>query len=320
MKAKEMADYVPLVQKLADTAIGFLADQGLRFPENYPMPELRLSLERRVKVHGIYNKHNVLAELRRLQHSFIKADIAAYHKSLLKAFLEKLALFLDGRSIDASGIKVWLQIEHDYYLLEKEINVIADLSFKSRLWQQLVRLLAKVKELEIKQQLSGVFSSEGRITLYMNNIEAICYKQGLDMKAYLQSVLVHEYTHACHYAAFMEARLTASADKAFLDKALLCWSGVYLGKGKVAVVKESLARYLQVLWCQINEPKLSIQLTTGDYGEYVIQPNWPYAGAQGIVALPRHEARLLFCTIWQASIMDWEQAYELLGASINNMK
>lgn len=188
MKAKEMAAYVPLVQKLADTAIGFLADQGLRFPENYPMPELRLSLERRVKVHGIYNKHNVLAELRRLQHSFIKADIAAYHKSLLKAFLEKLALFLDGRSIDASGIKVWLQIEHDYYLLEKEINVIADLSFKSRLWQQLVRLLAKVKELEIKQQLSGVFSSEGRITLYMNNIEAICYKQGLDMKAYLQSV------------------------------------------------------------------------------------------------------------------------------------
>ena len=315
MKAKEMADYVPLVQKLADTAIGFLAEQGLRFPENYPMPELRLSLERRVKVHGIYNKHNVLAELRRLQHSFIKADIAAYHKSLLKAFLEKLALFLDGRIIDASGIKVWLQIEHDYYLLEKEINVIADLSFKSRLWQQLVRLLAKVKELEIKQQLSGVFSSEGRITLYMNNIEAICYKQGLDMKAYLQSVLVHEYTHACHYAAFMEARLTASA-----DKALLCWSGVYLGKGKVAVVKESLARYLQVLWCQINEPKLSIQFITGDYGEYVIQPNWPYAGAQGIVALPRHEARLLFCTIWQASIMDWEQAYELLGASINNMK
>lgn len=326
MKSKEMAAYVPMVQEMADIAIEFLAERGLCFSADYQMPELSLSLEKRIKVHGIYNKHNVLAELRRLQRSFAADWASVSDKEALQAaaeFLTKLALFLEGAHTEDSGLHVWLQLKQSFEKLEVCFSVKAtepDMTIRLKLWQQLVRLFAKIQQLEIKQHLSGVFSSEGKITLYMNNIETICHERGFDMKAYLQSVLIHEYVHACHYAVFMDKKISDCGDKFSIEDAMLHWSGAYCGKKKAVAVKEGLARYVQILWCQIHEPVLAGSLRAREYGEYVIYPNWPYVGAQALLCLPLSEADELFYKLWKMSLIDWQPVYELLSQGLLRVK
>lgn len=309
---------MPVVQQMADTAICFLREQGICFPASYPMPELRLSMERRTKLYGIYNKRNVLTELKRLMSSFSKEaelfeDEDGFYAAM--SFMSRLELFLSGSNSAASSLKIWLQLEEEFDLLEsmlsKMLRQSSNLGVRLKLWEQLVRLYAKVHQLEIKQQLSGVFSSEGRIVIYMNNIEAICMEQGLEMESYLQSVLVHEYTHACHYGDFMKQQKSC-ADSFSLEKSMLRWSGAYFSISKTSCVKESLARYMQAVWCRANSPQLTERLFIEAYGEYVISPNWPYAGAQVLLLAESSAGLELFHRVWQASLLDWEQAYSLL--------
>lgn len=317
MKSKEMAAYVPVVQKMADVAIGFLQAQGVVCSPGWSEPELRLSPERRIKIHGIYNKRNTVSELQRLLNSLgTEADRAEQKHDYkeLAGFLQRLSLFLSDAGVEQCGAEAWKDLQREFAALEqclpRVLSQTANLTVRLKLWQQLVRLFAKVQQLEIKQELSGVFSSEGRIVLYMNNIEAICKKMEMPMEPYLQSVLVHEYAHCCHYAAFMEAQ---SAEHLAMDKAMLRWSGAYFSRRRVSAVKESLARYMQVLWCRENAPELALFLEAEPRGEYVICPNWPYAGARLLLKADRDEAKSLFASIWQSSLHTWEQAYSMLN-------
>lgn len=315
MKSKDMAAYVPIVEQMADTALCFLKGHGISFPDAYPLPELRLSLERRTKLYGIYNKRNVLAELRRVQNN-ISITVSNDLCRRLDRFLHNLQLFLEGASSAASGFSIWQALKSEYKILEDSFNEQGSTGCEgtgAKFWQQIRGLYTKVNQLEIRQELSGVFSSEGRIVIYMNNIDAICQSQNLPLKFYLQSVLVHEYTHACHYADFMRQQNISDAEGFSLEKSLLRWSGANFGVSRASCVKESLARYMQAIWCREQDIDLANRLFADAYGEYVIQPNWPYAGAQELLLLEQEAGLKLFQNIWKASLTEWEQAYELLG-------
>ena len=327
MKSKEIAAYVPLMEHMSEKAICFLREQGIVFPAAYPMPELQWSLEKRTKLYGHYNKRNIISELKRLCDSFEDASVCFWtekqHGEVI-CFLEKLGAFLSGYTAEESGIQVWRQLNREFYLLNEQVvyteQQCTGNGGNTKLWRRLVGLFDKVQQIEIKQQLSGVFSSEGRIVLYMNNIETMCKDKGWNMNEYLQSVLVHEYTHACHYGAFMEHQLKCNSVNFSLEKSMLRWSGAYFSVNKTSCVKETLARYMQVVWCRYYSPDLSERLFVDDYGEYVIVPNWPYAGAQMLLSLPRREAEPLFYRIWQKSLNDWKRAYELLTSDFSNVK
>lgn len=314
MKSREMADYVPLVRELADEAVCFLQAQGIVHPESWSEPELRLSLEKRTKLYGIYNKRNVAAELERLLVQYKRFDGKQEYREC-GSFLEKLANFLAAKGTGPSGFEAWKNLQEDFSKLERlftrNIADMDDWGMKLQLWQKLVRLYAKVQQLEIKQQLSGVFNSEGRVVIYMNNIEAICQKLRIALEPYLQSVLVHEYAHACHYAAFMDAQ--SFQEPLAAEKALLRWSGAYFSRSRVTVVKESLARYMQISWCRENVPKLAEMLTSEQMSEFVIYPNWPYAGAQILLEAESSIGKALFIRVFKTSLCDWEQAYDILS-------
>lgn len=324
MKSGEMAAYTPLVEQMSERAICFLREQGIVFPAAYPMPELRLSLEKRTKLYGHYNKRNIISELKRLCGSFEKGTThCGTEKQQCEElhFLKKLESFLSGNTAEESGIQVWRRLNGEFSLLnELSLDMEQRCLGNNTLRRRFVGLFNKVQQIEIKQNLSGVFSSEGRIVLYMNNIEAICRDKGLNMNEYLQSVLVHEYAHACHYGAFMEHLLKGNPANFSLEKSMLRWSGAYFSVSKTSCVKETLARYMQAVWCRDYSPDLSHRLFVDDYGEYVIAPNWPYAGAQMLLSLSRQEAEPLFYRIWQNSLTDWEQAYDLLTSDFINVK
>lgn len=282
-----------------------------------------MSLERRTKLYGHYNKRNVISEIKRLSDSY-RAASAEKQQSDELCFLKGLESFLSENDARKSSALIWIQLTRDFSLLKAKAS---DMDRKCRsndpdakLWHQLAGIYNKVQQLEIRQQLSGVFSSEGRIVLYMNNIEAICKDEDLEMDEYLQSVLVHEYTHACHYGAFMEWQQKFTSKKFSLEKSMLRWSGAHFSISKTSCVKETLARYMQAVWCRENSADLSDRLFSDDYGEYVIAPNWPYAGAQMLLNLSKQEAEPLFNRIWQTSLIDWEQAYKLLSPNFIHVK
>lgn len=129
--------------------------------------------------------------------------------------------------------------------------------------------------------MHGRFTPGKGITLYTAAIAADAAADGCDCAAYYQSVLVHEYAHALHFAHIL-ARFDAccrDVTSTAYQSALRYWYGGRTQALQARTVKETLAEFTRYLWCCENGWKpLAQAVTQALTGARAYYPGYPYAG------------------------------------------
>lgn len=176
----------------------------------------------------------------------------------------------------------------------------------------------KLQQLKCTQLVHGEFRTSGQVVLYTRALQQECAHYGWDYVAYRQSVLVHEYTHALHFAAILARFGACSSDvqTAAYKDALRYWYGGRTQAAQARTVKETLAEFSRYEWCCENgQDVLAQDLVQSLVGARAFYPSYPYAGVRPLCALYKREplqAAAAFAKLWQVSLVDWQQAYKLL--------
>lgn len=176
----------------------------------------------------------------------------------------------------------------------------------------------KLQQLKCTQLVHGEFAAGRGITLYTAAIAACAAARGWDYAAYYQSVLVHEYAHALHFAHIL-ARFGARGDDvagSAYQQALHYWYGAGTQALQARTAKEALAEFARYLWCCENgqQPlaQAVTQVLTGARAHY---PSYPYAGVRPLCVLHAADAQQAlqqYAALFTASLKSWQQAYALL--------
>lgn len=268
--------------------------------KSFVLPQIFFSGERRQQSFGVYHVQNVLREIERLRKNF--SDVALEADSLAISLLQETEQFLRNKG----DWQLWQQVR----AMAKALQATR---CSSPLVLRTLALHGKCQRLLISQPVQAVFSSDNKITFYEENIKSIAGKQQLTMEEYLPVILVHELTHALHYAYVMEQQRAAyKTDAEQYLEALAYWSGEGYIKGQVRTVKEALARYVQYRWCSERHFALAQVMEQEHRDAGLIYPNWPYAGAASLLRKPVKESGLLAQELWRASAVDWHGAYDCL--------
>ncbi len=176
----------------------------------------------------------------------------------------------------------------------------------------------KLQQLKCTQLVHGRFAPGRGITLYTAAIAADAAEGGWDYAAYYQSVMVHEYAHALHFAHIL-ARFDASSSdvtSAAYQNALRYWYGGRTQALQARTVKEALAEFARYLWCCENgQHALAQAVTQALTGARAYYPSYPYAGVRSLCALHVADAQQAleqYAALHAASLLSWQQAYAVL--------
>ncbi len=176
----------------------------------------------------------------------------------------------------------------------------------------------KLQQLKCTQLVHGRFAPGRGITLYTAAIAADAAAGGWDYAAYYQSVLVHEYAHALHFAHILARFDACSRDvtSTAYQNALRYWYGDRTQALQARTVKETLAEFTRYLWCCENgwQP-LAQAVTQSLTGARAYYPSYPYAGVRPLCALYAADAQQAleqYAALQAASLQSWQQAYALL--------
>ncbi len=171
---------------------------------------------------------------------------------------------------------------------------------KKALQEKLAVMKANIK---IEQPVKGSFFADGGIVIYFCNVCQLCEKHGLNFENYITSVLAHEIFHALHFAC---------CDKTQEWQQMKYWNGTGYEYAKVSVVRESLAEYFRYLWLKKQQQEPLVAIMFEDLAEpFATVPNYPYAGVKHLLSEEALENER-FRSVLESSILNWQEAYELL--------
>lgn len=176
----------------------------------------------------------------------------------------------------------------------------------------------KLQQLKCTQPAHGRFAPGRGITLYTAAIAADAAENGWNYAAYCNSVLVHEYAHALHFAHILARFGACGSDVtgAAYQEALRYWYGDRTQALQARTVKEALAEFARYLWCcQNGWHALAQAVTQALTGARAYYPSYPYAGVRGLCQLHAADAQQAleqYAALHAASLLSWQQAYALL--------
>ena len=186
-------------------------------------------------------------------------------------------------------------------VLQEEVKLAkASEADKPAILAKLSQMQANVK---IERLLRGSFFADGGIVIYYCNVCQLCEKEQLDFTSYITSVLAHEIFHAMHFA---------SCDSTKGWQQMSYWNGNGFEVGKMSTVRESLAEYFRYLWLAKQQNKELMAIMFKELQEpFAKVPNYPYAGVRYLLST-EGLAKEKFFVIFERSLQDWHEAYELL--------
>ena len=176
----------------------------------------------------------------------------------------------------------------------------------------------KLRQLKCTQLVHGRFAPGRGITLCTAAIAADAVANSWDYAAYYDSVLVHEYAHALHFAHILARFGASSSDvtSTAYQSALRYWYGGRTQALQARTVKEALAEFARYLWCCENgQQTLAQAVTQALTGARAHYPSYPYAGVRSLCALHAADAQQSlerYAALHAASLLSWQQAYTLL--------
>jgi hypothetical protein len=116
-------------------------------------------------------------------------------------------------------------------------------------------------------------------------------------------VLAHEIFHALHFAC---------CDATQGWKQMNYWNGLGFEYAKVSTVREALAEYFRYLWLGKHQEQALVDIMFKELAEpYAVAPSYPYAGVKPLLT-SEAMAQEKFSSVLQASLVNWNEAYELL--------
>ena len=167
----------------------------------------------------------------------------------------------------------------------------------------LAKLSLMQANVKIERLVRGSFFADGGIVIYYCNVCQLCEKEQLDFTGYITSVLAHEIFHALHFAA-------CDATKGWQQMSY--WNGSGFEANKMSAVRESLAEYFRYLWLGKHQEQALVDIMIKELAEpHAVVPCYPYAGVKPLLT-SEALAQEKFSSVLQASLINWNEAYELL--------
>ena len=192
--------------------------------------------------------------------------------------------------------------KYAYNMVLQEEEKLAQVSSAEReaLQAKLKVMQANVK---VERLVRGSFFADGGIVIYYCNVCQLCEEDALDFTSYITSVLAHEIFHALHFAC---------CDATQGWKQMNYWNGLGFEYAKVSTVREALAEYFRYLWLGKHQEQALIDIMFKELAEpYAVAPSYPYAGVKPLLT-SEALAQEKFSSVLQASLINWNEAYEML--------